>query len=104
MASLSPEQLDAMIAEATVDAYDHSEQVVGFFIMLEEHLPLPFETELLGVAVQVEQLEITQDDQIVAICKRGEYQQRVSILELPMPPVEGLQWVAAFRQWSGGRA
>lgn len=41
----SPERsrLTALIAEATVDAYNESEQRMGFYTMLEEHLDLPFE-------------------------------------------------------------
>ncbi len=46
---LSPAKLDEMIEEATVDAYGESEQIVGFLTMLEEHLQLPFKTDLLGM-------------------------------------------------------
>lgn len=31
-------RLNELIAEATVDAYDDSEQVTGFYTMFEEHL------------------------------------------------------------------
>ena len=33
----------ALIAEATVDAYNESEQRMGFYTMIEEHLDMPFE-------------------------------------------------------------
>ena len=46
---LSKARLAEMIEEATVDAYDASEQATGWFTMLEEHVELPFETEVLGV-------------------------------------------------------
>jgi hypothetical protein len=32
---------------------------------------LPFETEILGVTVIVEKIDITQDDQLVAVCRRN---------------------------------
>ena len=35
---LTAEQLEEMIAEATVDAYDDDEQLSGFFTMFEEYL------------------------------------------------------------------
>jgi len=46
--SLSAARLKAMIEDATVDAYGESEQVGGFYTMLDEHLAVPFETTLRG--------------------------------------------------------
>jgi hypothetical protein len=42
-----------MIDEATVDAYRESEQLGGFYTMIEDHLAVPFETTLLGMPVTV---------------------------------------------------
>jgi hypothetical protein len=104
--SPSNAKLDEMIEEAIVDAYGESEQTVGFYTMLEDNLATPFETEMLGVEVTVERLDLTDDEQIVAVCSRGRSRQRVPILDLPLPnpPPEGADWVAAFRRWArGGR-
>ncbi len=103
--SLSPAKLDEMIEEATVDAYGESEQTVGFFTLLEERLKLPFTTEVLGMEVTVQRLDMTDDEQIVAVCLRGELQQPVPILDLtlPDPPPEGADWIEAFRRWARGR-
>ena len=46
---------------------------------------LPFETEMLGVTVSVESIDITEDDQLVAVCRKGEDRQRISLTELPLP-------------------
>lgn len=46
-------QLDALIADAIVDAYDDSEQRTGFYTMIDNNLALPFETAVLGVPVTV---------------------------------------------------
>ena len=105
-ASPSDARLDQMIEEAIVDAYDESEQTVGFYTMLEDNLAIPFKTEMLGVEVTVERIELTDDEQIVAVCARGKSRQRVPILDLPLPsPVpEGAEWIMAFRRWArGGR-
>jgi hypothetical protein len=59
-----------MIEEATVDAYGESEQVVGFYTMLDEHLAVPFETTLLGMPVTIRGVDVTGRDEIVAICRR----------------------------------
>jgi hypothetical protein len=97
--------LDEMIHEALVDAYGESEQTVGFYTMLEEHLRTPFKTEMLGVEVTVERIEMTDDERIVAACSRGRSRHRVSILDLPLPspPPEGAEWILAFRRWVHGR-
>ena len=102
----SDAKLDEMIEEATVDAHDESEQTIGFYTMFEEHLAVPFKTEMLGVEVTVERLDMTDDEQIVAVCARGKSRQRVPILDLPLPspPPEGADWIMAFRRWAqGGR-
>ena len=44
---LSKARLDDLVEEALVDAYGESEQVTGFYTMMENDLQLPFETEIL---------------------------------------------------------
>ena len=97
-------ELDRLIEDAIVDAYGESEQRVGFYTMLEERLGLPFETEILGISVTVERIDMTDDEQIVAICRRGRSQQRIPILEVPLPKTlpEGAEWIEAYRHWARG--
>jgi hypothetical protein len=73
--------------------------------MLEEHLKVPFLTEVLGVAVTVETIDMTDDEEIVAVCVRGTSRQPIRILELPLPasPPEGAEWIEAYRRWARGR-
>jgi hypothetical protein len=102
----SDAKLDEMIEEAIVDAYGESEQIVGSYTKLEEDLAMPFKTEMLGVEVAVERIDMTDDERIVAVCSRGKSRQRVPIPELPLPspPPEGADWILAFRRWAkGGR-
>jgi hypothetical protein len=98
-------KLDQMIEEAIVDAYGDSEQTVGLYTMLEDNLALPFQTEIFGVEVTVDRIDMTDDEQIVAVCIRGKSCQRVSILELPLPhpPPKGAEWIDAYRRWTRGR-
>jgi hypothetical protein len=102
---LSKAKLEEMIEEAIVDAYGDSEQITGFFTMFEDQLKLPFQTEVLGKQVTVEQLDLTDDDQIVAVCSRGRSRQRIPILDLPLPtpPPLGAEWIEAYRHWARGR-
>jgi len=102
----SEAKLDEMVEETIVDAYGESEQTVGFYTMLEDNLAMPFKTEMLGVEVTVERIDLSDDEQIVAVCCRGKAKQRVPILDLPLPspPPDGADWIAAFRRWArGGR-
>ncbi|MGH7554840.1 MAG: calcium-binding protein [Longimicrobiales bacterium] len=100
--SRSTSRLDALIEEATVDAYDESEQKAGFFTMLENHLAVPFSTEVLGMTVTVETIDMTDDEEIVAVCVRGKSRQPIRILELPLPEPrpEGAEWIDAYRRWA----
>ena len=68
---LSKARLDELVEEALVDAFGESEQVSGFYTMMENDLRLPFETEVLGVTVIVEAIDITDDDQLVAVCRKN---------------------------------
>jgi hypothetical protein len=61
---LSKARLDELVEEALVDAYGESEQVTGFYTMMENDLRLPFETDILGITVLVGGIDITEDDQI----------------------------------------
>ena len=99
----SPTELDRLIEEATVDAYNESEQASGFYSMMEEYLAVPFTTEVLGVAVTVVGVALTEDDRIAAVCRRGKARQWISLLDLPLPepPPKGAEWIHAFRRWVG---
>lgn len=98
---LSKRRLEELIEEALVDAYGDSEQATAFHAMLENDLKLPFETEILGAPVAVVSIDITEDDQLVAVCRKGKHSQRISLAELPLPspPPDGAEWIAAYRYW-----
>ena len=101
---LSAAKLDALIEEALVDAYGDSEQRTAFFTVLEDSLAMPFKTQVLGIEVTVERLDLTADEQIVAVCRHGQGRQRIPILDLPLPspPPKGSDWLAAYRRWAVG--
>ena len=97
-------QLEALVEEAIVDAYGESEQATGLYTMIEDHLALPFTTQVFGVEVTVVKVDLTERDDIVAICKRGKDRQSISILDLPLPtpPPDGWEWIEAYRYWVRG--
>ncbi|MBG0828225.1 hypothetical protein HS041_10640 [Planomonospora sp. ID67723] len=99
MAELSEAQSDALVEQATVDAYDDDEWLSGFHVMIEDNLAMPFRTTVLGVEVTVKGVELRAGSGIVAICVRGRHRQAIGILDLPLPdpPPEGSEWIEAYR-------
>jgi hypothetical protein len=96
-------QLEALIDEATMDAHDEYEQRMGFATMIGDNLALPFETEVLGMSVTVEDIDTSAAEDIVAICRRGTKRQKIGILYLPLPKAvpAGAEWIEAYRRWTG---
>lgn len=96
-------RLDAMVEEATVDCYNEDEQVTGLFTLIEDNLALPFQTTVLGMAVSVVSVDLSDNGQIVAICSRKGLRQAIPIRDLPMPvpPPAGAEWIEAYRRWAG---
>jgi hypothetical protein len=102
MSTWDPATLEALIEEATVDAYGQDEQLTGFFTMIEESLAVPFTTTVLGVEVSVVGVDLAEDGRVVARCARGSVRQDIGILDLPLPEPapEGSQWIEAYRYWA----
>jgi hypothetical protein len=94
-------ELDVLIEEATVDCYNDEEQITGLFTMIDEHLAVPFRTEVLGALVTVAKVDLTVGHEIVAICRRESHKQAIPILELPLgdSPPDGAEWIEAYRRW-----
>jgi hypothetical protein len=101
---VSKAKLKDMIEEAIIDAYTEQEQTVGFLTMLQEHLAMPFSTNVLGVEVVVEKIDITREGQIVAVCRSEKARQRIGVLDLPLPTPapSGSEWITAYHHWRRG--
>jgi hypothetical protein len=99
--AISKADLEALIEQATVDCYNEEEQVTGLFTMLEEHLALPLQTSVLGMTVTVARVDLTDSNQIAAICHRDGLRQTIPILDLalPAPAPDGAEWIEAYRRW-----
>jgi hypothetical protein len=73
MPDLSEKELDALVEEATVDAYGDDEQLGGFAVMIEENLEMPFQTTVLGVQVTVTGVTQTESgiDDLIAVAAKA---------------------------------
>jgi hypothetical protein len=98
---LSKHRLQELVRAATLDAYGEEEEITGLFISLEDSLDLPFETEVLGVPVTVEKVDLDEGDRVVALCRRGRDRQAIDLLHLPLPTPRpgGWEWIEAYRHW-----
>jgi len=57
------------------------------------------------VGIIVEGIDLTDEGEIVALCRRGCGRQRISILDLPLPRPNpaGAEWIEAYRHWARER-
>lgn len=99
--TLSDERFRELVEEATVDAYGEAEEAGGWLAMIDDNVSFPFEVELLGVNATVAGVDMTDDCELVALCRRGKSRLKVSLLELPLPspPPKGMEWIEAFQRW-----
>jgi hypothetical protein len=97
------EELDDLIAQATVDCCNEDEELTGFATMIGDNLALAFETRVLGVTVTVRKIDNAGSGIVAICCARGKYRQAIPVLDLPLPdpPPQGTEWISANRRWAG---
>lgn len=97
------DELDELIDEAIVDAYDEYEQRIGFLTMIQDNVTVPFQASLHGSEVTVSEIDGT-DRVIKAIIKENKKSYPVDILDVEIDPsaVKGGEWIMAYRKWEGG--
>ena len=71
--------------------------------MIQDNPATPFQTQVLGLDVVVEDVDLRDDACVVAIRIRGAFRPAVPILDLPLPASrpEGAEWIDAYRHWLG---
>jgi hypothetical protein len=74
-----------LMEQAIVDAYGESEQRAGFFAMLQDSLTLPFETDVLGLTVTIERIDLTDSGEIIAVAAEGARRYPFSTCRCPTP-------------------
>jgi hypothetical protein len=96
------DELDELVEEAIVDAYDELEQRAGLYAMLEDNLGFPFPAKIVGEKVAVTELDMMSEGRILAVCDNKGKAYRVDILDLEIDDQEvtGSQWLAAYRRWA----
>jgi hypothetical protein len=95
-------ELDALIAEITVDAYDQDEQLMGFENAFDEDASFPCPGTVVGEPVEL--LSISAGDErrgLTATCTRAGHRYEIALLDIEIdadPATSRL--LAAYRRWA----
>lgn len=96
-------ELDRLIADAILDAYNHSEQAVGFYTMIEYYVEFPVPATAVGEEVEVTKVDLDRTgEDLLAVCRRQRKSYKVQLTELECPKdFPGRDWIAAYFQFRG---
>ena len=96
-------RLRKIIAEATADAHDEEEAVMGFAGLIQEKVFCPFAARVAGEEVQVTGFVEGKGSDLLAVCaKKGkEHRIHVASIEWAGKPPKGSEWIEAYRLWRG---
>jgi len=104
MSKLSEEELDEMIAEATVDCYDEIEEFMGVLYTLQDSMTFPFKAKALGETVEVigiDDRESSRGGGIVAEVRKHGKTYTIGLGELEIEPdSENSKWFQMFHYWA----
>jgi hypothetical protein len=97
-------ELDALIEELTVDAYNDEEQLSGFLVGAEEAVVRGEQATIAGVSVEVISVDCRPDARtgLTARVSRDGARHEVALADLTLAPGSELGVVvAAYRRWQG---
>jgi len=100
------DEIDALIEEVIVDAYNEHEQLWSFRQTFEDNARFPFRATVVGAEVAVTAVDFEGDERrgLTATCRREGQLHSVSLLDVtpvgPMP-LDTRQLLDAYRRWSG---
>lgn len=95
--------LDRLIEEIIVDAYDEDEQLMGFENAFDEGADFPCSGTVVGEEVEVLSVSVKNHRrELIATCKRGGKQYDVALLDTDVHGGSGTsRLIAAYRRWLG---
>ncbi|HVC68956.1 MAG TPA: calcium-binding protein [Acidimicrobiales bacterium] len=95
--------LDRLIDEIIVDAYDEDEQLMGFEVAFDEGADFPCPGTVVGEEVEVVSVSVKNHRrELVATCKRGGRKYDVALLDTDVRGNSATsRLIAAYRRWLG---
>ena len=100
----SEEELERMIEDAAVDAYDDEEVFLGILYTLEGNMSFPFKAKALGETVEVigidDNLSSRGRGVIATVSKEDrEYSMGLAELEIGPDDTENAKWLEMYDYW-----
>ena len=100
---LSEEELDEMIADATVDAYGDYEEFMSMVCHLDSNMVFPFKAEVLGDTIEVTGIEANVSSPgrgvVARVRKKGKIY-TIGLTELTVDPdSENAEWIEMLDYW-----
>jgi hypothetical protein len=95
--------LDRLIDEITVDAYDQDKQLMGFENAFDEGADFPCPGTVVGEEVEVLSVSVKNHRrELIATCKRGGREYDVALLDANVHgDAATSRLIAAYRRWLG---
>jgi hypothetical protein len=95
--------LDQLIDEIIVDAYDEDEQLMGFETAFDEGADFPCPGTVVGEEVEVLSVSVENHRrELIATCKRGGRKYDVALLDTDVRGNAATsRLIAAYRRWLG---
>jgi hypothetical protein len=95
--------LDRLIEEITVDAYDQDEQLMGFENSFDEGADFPCPGTVVGEEVEVLSVSVKNHRrELIATCKRGGRKYDVALLDTDVHGDSATsRLIAAYKRWLG---
>ena len=101
----SEEELNDLVDEITVDAYNDDEQLWAFRQVIEDEVAMPTDACALGEPVTVKEIDYDGNERrgLTARCRRDDGSEHVlSASDLVFPEGSiGADYLAAYRTWLG---
>ena len=93
-------ELDALIEEITVDAYDQNEQLMGFENAFDETARLPCRGTVIGEEVEILSVSQTSNrHELTATCQRNGSRYEIALLDINLDPdPDTARLIAAYRR------
>jgi hypothetical protein len=93
--------IDRLIEEITVDAYNTDEQLMGFENAFDEEAAFPFVGTVVGVEVEVLSVSIgNHRGELIASCMRDGTNYEVALLDIAVRADSATtRLIAAYRRW-----
>jgi len=96
-------ELDELIADILIDAYDHDEALMGFENAFDEAGYFPCPGTVIGEDIEILSVAATNGRQeLIATCQRAGRRHQIALLDIDVnadQPASRL--LAAYRHWTG---